>query len=190
MSPGTNRMNRGPSKRSGELLSRTRDHRARLLPTKHRLAALPPATREYQSDSSSKRPGAVVLFPLPPENSPPKSAALDAGSLHIRREKQLATRMRFRIASLAPGRATRSSPPAAASCRFPSSSLCLDRWPRAQRQNRKASIEGKRLATLLRFSIASVASRRANRSSPSAAASCLSLSESLLLTLLLTLALS
>lgn len=96
MSPGTNRMNRGPSKRSGELLSRTRDHRARLLPTKHRLAALPPATREYQSDSSSKRPGAVVLFPLPPENSPPKSAALDAGSLHIRRGKDRRHQAGFR----------------------------------------------------------------------------------------------
>ena len=83
MQPGTNRMNRHRAMRYGDLPT-TRDPRVRLLPTKHRLAALPSqATREYQSDSSSKRPGCLVLFALPPENPPPSNSAVDRGSLHI-----------------------------------------------------------------------------------------------------------
>ena len=84
MQAGTNRMNRHRAMRCGESSPATRDSRLRLLPTKHRLAALPDrAIREYQSDSSSKRPACVVPFALPPENPPPSLSRLDRGSLHI-----------------------------------------------------------------------------------------------------------
>ena len=80
MQPGTNRMNRHRAMRDGDPLPATRESRVRLLPTKHRLAALPsPATREYQSDSSSKQPGCLVLFALPPENPPPQTPRLTEG---------------------------------------------------------------------------------------------------------------
>lgn len=60
----------------------------RTLSTDHGHAALPSATRGYQCDSSSKRPGSPRL-PTPRATSPPCRSApvtlwLDEGSLHIR----------------------------------------------------------------------------------------------------------
>lgn len=59
MSRGTERKIRVPTMRHGDFVPGTRDARSRRLPTKNRHAATlpsPEVTREYQSDSSSKRP--------------------------------------------------------------------------------------------------------------------------------------
>ena len=62
MTAGTVRRMRGTAMRPGHQ-SWMRDPRQRHSPTNHGHAALPPATREYQSDSSSKRPAPSSVFP-------------------------------------------------------------------------------------------------------------------------------
>ena len=64
MRAGTIWRTRAVPTRQGMHCAQTRDHRLRSLPTKHGHAALLitiGATREYQSDSSSKRPAASAL---------------------------------------------------------------------------------------------------------------------------------
>lgn len=64
MSRGTKRKTRVATMRHGDFVPGTRDARSRRLPTKNRHAAtlpLPEVTREYQSDSSSKRPCSSAL---------------------------------------------------------------------------------------------------------------------------------
>ena len=58
------RRTRGVAMRQAKECGRIRARRRRLLPTEHCHAALPGeirVTREYQSDSSSKRPGSSAL---------------------------------------------------------------------------------------------------------------------------------
>ena len=61
---GTHRRTRGVPKRQDVTWLRTRVGRQRSLPTKNGPAALPSATRAYQSDSSSKRPAPSVVSVL------------------------------------------------------------------------------------------------------------------------------
>ena len=69
-----------------------RASRQRTLPTVHGHAALPSATRGYQSDSSSKRPTSSILSTPratgPPSCRSPRRLWLDERSLHIRKKKR------------------------------------------------------------------------------------------------------
>ena len=65
MKSGTNRRTRGLAMRQENAFFRTRASRERPLPTENGHAALPPVTRVYQSDSSSKSPVSSVASPFP-----------------------------------------------------------------------------------------------------------------------------
>jgi len=70
---GTIRRQRECGMRYGDPVSRTRDARERVLPTDHSPAALyrdADSTREYQRDSSSKRPTLSVVLVSPVAERP------------------------------------------------------------------------------------------------------------------------
>ena len=84
MSEGRLRRMRGTAMRQRRPASSTRDDRRRPLPAKHGHAARPEATREYQSDTSSKQRPRSSISPRSGAGSPrPPPVLIDNRSLHI-----------------------------------------------------------------------------------------------------------
>ena len=84
MSEGRLRRTRGTAMRQRRPAPPTRDSRRRPLPAKHGHAARPRATREYQSDTSSKQRPRSSISPRSGAGSPrPPPVLLDNRSLHI-----------------------------------------------------------------------------------------------------------
>ena len=84
MSEGRLRRMRGTAMRQRRPASSTRDDRRRPLPAKHGHAARPQATREYQSDTSSKQRPRSSISPRSGAGSPrPPPVLIDNRSLHI-----------------------------------------------------------------------------------------------------------
>ena len=84
MSEGTLRRTREDAMRRRAMASLIRDSRRRSLPAKHGHAARPQATREYQSDTSSKQRPRSSISPRSGTGSPrPPPLLLDNRSLHI-----------------------------------------------------------------------------------------------------------
>ena len=76
---------RGTPMRQRRPAPSTRDARRRPLPAKHGHVARPQATREYQSDTSSKQRPRSSISPRSGAGSPrPPPVLLDSRSLHIR----------------------------------------------------------------------------------------------------------
>jgi len=89
MRSGTIRRTRDCAVRQDPTYVRTRDYRLRTLPTENCHAALPRlpwATREYQSDPSSKRPDPSMLSPFPilPRPPPLNSNNLGPGAPNVK----------------------------------------------------------------------------------------------------------
>ncbi len=86
MSEGRLRRMRGTAMRQRRPAPSTRDDRRRPLPAKHGHAARPQATREYQSDTSSKQCPRSSISPRSGAGSPrPPPLLIDNRSLHISR---------------------------------------------------------------------------------------------------------
>ena len=84
MSEGRLRRMRGTAMRQRRPAPSTRDRRRRPLPAKHGHAARPQATREYQSDTSSKQRPRSSISPRSGAGSPrPPPVLIDNRSLHI-----------------------------------------------------------------------------------------------------------
>ena len=84
MSEGRLRRTRGTAMRQRRPAPSTRDPRRRPLPAKHGHAARPQATREYQSDTSSKQRPRSSISPRSGAGSPrPPAVLIDNRSLHI-----------------------------------------------------------------------------------------------------------
>ena len=84
MSEGRLRRTRGIAMRQRRPAPSTRDRRRRPLPAKHGHAARPQATREYQSDTSSKQRPRSSISPRSGAGSPrPPPVLIDNRSLHI-----------------------------------------------------------------------------------------------------------